>query len=116
MVIETGVARHALLRGEIAVHDPQLHGGDRRVTAAGSQMRGCLAPYRNVRAIKTCHLQHAYYILSKKSIVLEFQTSCLIIRFIPNFYINIIYFVKIYFIIKDILLIIYLFYNLHKIF
>jgi len=53
---------------------------------------------------------------SQKSVVLEFQTFYLIIRLIQNFYINIIYFVKIYFIIRDTLLIIYLFYNLHKIF
>jgi len=33
-----------------------LHVVDRRVTAAGSQMRTCLVPYRTVRAIKTCHL------------------------------------------------------------
>jgi len=33
-----------------------------------------------------------------------------------NFYMNIIYFVKTYFIIRDTLVMIYLFYNLHKIF
>jgi len=55
-----------------------------------------------------------YSLRLKKSVVLEFQTSCLIIRLIQNFYINIIYFVKTYFIIKDILLMIYLFYNYIK--
>ena len=50
----------------------------------------------------------------KKSVVFYFQTSCLIIRLIQIFYINIIYFVMTYFIIKDTLIIIYLFYNLHK--
>jgi len=52
----------------------------------------------------------------KKSVVLEFQTSYLIIRLIQFFYINIIYFVKTYFIIRDTLLMINLFCNLHKIF
>ena len=37
-------------------------------------------------------------------------------RLIQNFYINIIYFVKTYFIIRDTLLMISLFYNLYKIF
>jgi len=59
---------------------------------------------------------HVYSLRHKKSVVLEFQTSYLIIRLIQNFYINIIYFVKIYFIIRDTLLMIYLFYNLHNIF
>ena len=53
---------------------------------------------------------------SQKSVVLEFQTSYLTIRLIQNFYINIIYFVKTYFIIRDTLPMINLFYNLHKIF
>jgi len=57
-----------------------------------------------------------YSIRPKKSVVLEFQAFCLIIRLIQNFYINIIYFVKTYFIIRDTLLMIYLFYNLYKIF
>ena len=55
-----------------------------------------------------------YSLRLKKSVVLEFQTSCLIIRLIQNFYINIIYFVKTYFIIRDILLMISLFYNYIK--
>ena len=59
---------------------------------------------------------HVYSLRHKKSVVLEFQTSYLIIRLIQNFYINIIYFVKTYFIIRDTLLMIYLFYNLHNIF
>jgi len=57
-----------------------------------------------------------YSLHPKKSVVLEFQTSYLTIRLIQNFYINIIYFVKTYFIIRDILLMINLFCNLHKIF
>jgi len=52
----------------------------------------------------------------KKSVVLEFQTSYLTIRLIQNFYITNIYFVKTYFIIRDTLPMINLFYNLHKIF
>jgi len=59
---------------------------------------------------------YVYSFHSKKSVVLEFQTSYLIIRLIQKFYINIIYFVKTYFIIRDTLLMIYLFYNLYKIF
>jgi hypothetical protein len=42
--------------------------------------------------------------------------SGLTIRLIQIFYINIIYFVMTYFIIRDTLIIIYLFYNLYKIF
>jgi len=57
---------------------------------------------------------YPYSLRPKKSVVLEFQTSYLTIRLIQNFYINIIYFVKTYFIIRDILLVINLFYNLHK--
>jgi len=57
-----------------------------------------------------------YSLRSKKSVVLEFQTSYLIICLIQNFYINIIYFAKTYFIIRDTLLMIYLFYNFYKIF
>jgi hypothetical protein len=57
-----------------------------------------------------------YSLRLKKSVVLEFQTYCLIIRLIQIFCINIIYFVMTYFIIRDTLIMIYLFYNLHKIF
>ena len=57
-----------------------------------------------------------YSLRPEKSVVLEFQISCLTIRLIQIFYISIIYFVKTYFIIRYILLMIYLFYNLHKIF
>jgi hypothetical protein len=53
-----------------------------------------------------------YSLRPKKSVVLEFQTSYLTICLI----INIIYFVMTYFIIRYTLIIIYLFYNLHKIF
>ena len=62
------------------------------------------------------NLDIVYSLRSKKSVVSEFETSCLIIRLIQNFYINVIYFVKTYFIIRDTLLLIYLFYSLHKIF
>jgi hypothetical protein len=55
-------------------------------------------------------------ISTPSSVVLEFQTFYLTIRLIQNFYINIIYFVKTYFIIRDTLSIINLFYNLHKFF
>jgi len=47
---------------------------------------------------------------------LIFQTSCLTIHLIQIFCINILYFVMTYFIIRDTLIIIYLFYNLHKFF
>jgi len=68
-------------------------------------------------SIKTGLSQLTMYSLRpKKSVVLEFQTSYFIIRLIQIFYINIIYFVKTYFIIRDTLLIINLFCNLHKIF
>ena len=58
-----------------------------------------------------------YSVRPKISDVFYFQISCLTIRLIQNFkifIINIIYFVKTYFIIRDILIIICLFYNLHK--
>jgi hypothetical protein len=61
-------------------------------------------------------IQPTYSLRPKKSVVLEFQTSCLTIRLIQIFFINIIYFVITYFIIRDPLIIIYLFYNLHIIF
>ena len=55
-----------------------------------------------------------YSLRSEKSVVFYFQTFCLTIRLIQIFCINIIYFVMTYFIIRDTLIIIYLFYNLHK--
>jgi hypothetical protein len=61
-------------------------------------------------------LASCYSLHPKKSVVLEFQISCLTIRLIQNFFINIIYFVMTYFIIRDPLIMIYLFYNLYKIF
>jgi len=47
-------------------------------------------------------------------ILVFYLTSCLTVCFIQNFYINIIYFVMIYFIIRDTLIMIDLFYYLHK--
>jgi hypothetical protein len=63
----------------------------------------------------TCILGRREYSLRlKKSVVFYLQTSCLIIRLIQFFLINIIYFVITYFIIRYILIMIYLFYNLYK--
>jgi hypothetical protein len=56
------------------------------------------------------------YSPSGLGVVLGFQISCLTVRLIQNFSINIIYFVMTYFIIRDTSMMIYLFYNLHKIF
>jgi len=86
-----------------------------------------IVPFSNCRINHTCLLSYLtnktgeklsnwYSLRPKKSVVLEFQTSYLIIRLIQIFYINIIYFVKIYFIIRDTLPMTNLFYNLHKIF
>ena len=58
----------------------------------------------------------SYSLRLKKNVVFKFQTSYLTICFIQNFYINFIYFVKTYFIIRYTLPMINLFYNLHKIF
>ena len=84
----------------------------------------CAGPARlKVRARKVCHvgwfiveLWFTFSLRPKKSVVFYFKKSCLIIRLIQIFYINIIYFVMTYFIIRDNLITIYLFYNLHKIF
>jgi len=50
-----------------------------------------------------------YSIRLKKIVAADFQASYLTIHFIKNFYINIIYFHMTYLIIRDILIIIYLF-------
>ena len=56
-----------------------------------------------------------YSLLPKKSVFIYFQISCLAICLIQIFCINIIDFVMTYFIIRDILIMIYLFSNLQKI-
>ena len=50
-----------------------------------------------------------YTVLSKKIVIVNFQTFYLTSCLIKNFYINIIYFDMTYLIIKDILIMIYLF-------
>ena len=66
------------------------------------------APWINILWSRLEFAQFALLPPSQK----EYRFICLI----QKFYINIIYFVKTYFIIRDTLLMIYLFYNLHKIF
>jgi hypothetical protein len=55
-----------------------------------------------------------YSFCLKKTIVVDFQTSCLTIHLIKIFCINNVYFDMTYLIIRGTLIMIYLFLNLHK--
>ena len=55
------------------------------------------------------HVDNGYSLRLKKTIVVDSQTSCLIIHLIRTFCINIVYFDMTYLIIRDTLIMIYLF-------